>query len=95
MDVDMDELRDLVKKNFELTQENNRILRGMRSAARWGRFFSILWWVLILAVSGATYYYYLQPYVEKAQQAYANGQNFEQQIQHYLSQLGGGKSSNQ
>lgn len=88
MDPDIDELRDLVKKNIALTEENHRILRGMRSAARWGRFFSILWWLLVLAVSGATYYYYIEPYVQKAQDAYASGKSFEQQIQGYLQQFG-------
>lgn len=88
VDLNDEELRDLVKKNLALAEENNRILRGMRSAARWGRFFSILWWLLVLAVSGATYYYYIEPYVEKAQEAYANGKSFEQQIQGYLQQFG-------
>ncbi len=91
MDTDIEELRDLLKKNIALTEETYRIVQSMRSAARWSRFFSLLWWAIVLAVSGATYYYWLQPYVEKAQQAYTSGQGFEQQLQDYVKQFGGGQ----
>jgi hypothetical protein len=88
MDLDNEELRELVKKNLELTQETNRIVRGMRRSARWGRFFSFVWWLLIIAVSAASYYYYVQPYVETIEKAYGNTQNFQQQFQQFFSQFG-------
>jgi hypothetical protein len=88
MDMDIEELRDLVKKNLALTEETNRIVRGMRRAARWGRFFTIVWWLIIIAVSGATYYYYVQPYVQQIEKAYDNGKNFQQQFQQFFSQFG-------
>ena len=50
VDINDEETRDLVKKTLALTEENNRILRGIRSSARWGRFFSIVWWIIIIAV---------------------------------------------
>ena len=88
MDLDNEELHDLIKKSLALAEENNRILRGMRRSARWGRFFSIAWWLIVIAVSGATYYYYVQPYVETIQQAYGNTQNFQQQLGQFFSQFG-------
>ncbi|HVY72783.1 MAG TPA: hypothetical protein VG984_01885 [Candidatus Paceibacterota bacterium] len=94
MDLDVEEVRELVKKNLELTEENHRILRGMRSAARWGRLITIVWWIVVVAVSGATYYYYVQPYVEQAKQVYAdfekNGQsakNFGAEFAQFLEQF--------
>ncbi len=84
MDMEIDELRDLVKKNLELTQETNRIVRGMRRSARWGRFISIVWWLAVAAVTAAAYYYYVLPYVQQIEAAYNSGQNFQQQAQDFL-----------
>lgn len=85
---DIEELRELVKKNLALTEETHRIVRGMRSAARWGRFFSIVWWLIIIAVTGATYYIYVQPYVATIEKAYGNTQNFETQVQNFFHNFG-------
>jgi hypothetical protein len=89
MDADIDELRSLVKKNLELTQETHRIVRGMRSAARWGRFFSVVWWLIIIGLSAASYYYFVQPYVQQVQTAYDSGKNFQQQAQDFLQKYVG------
>jgi hypothetical protein len=86
MDMEIEDLKDLVKKNFELTQETHRMVRRMQSAARWGRFFSIVWWLIIIAVSGVSYYY-LQPYLQKAQEAYAQLGASGQQAQDYGKQI--------
>lgn len=83
MDLDVEEVRELVKKNLELTEENHRMLRGMRSSARWARFFTVLWWVGVLLVSGATYYYYVQPYVEEAKKIYAQVEQNGQQAKSF------------
>ncbi len=95
VDLNNEELERLVKKTLALTEENNKILRGMRSSARWGRFFSIVWWILVIAISGAAYYYYLQPYVEKATEIYnqigMSGQQAEgygAQFAEFLKQFG-------
>ncbi len=95
VDLNSDETLDLVKKTLALTQENNRILRGMRSAARWSRFLSIVWWIIILAVSWYSYVYYLQPYIQKAEEVYAQiGQSGQQaesygkQFSDFLNQFG-------
>lgn len=41
---------------LQLTRENNKILRGMRSSQRWDRLFKIVYWLAILGVSIAGYY---------------------------------------
>lgn len=87
VDLENDELRDLVKRTLALTEENNRILRSMRSAARWGRFFSIVWWILVIAVSGAAYYYYLAPYVQQAEKIYQQFGQSAQQAEGYGKQF--------
>lgn len=63
MSDEIAELRSLIKKSLALTEETNRMVHKMRRAALWGRIFQFVWWVLVIAVSGAAYYYYLQPYV--------------------------------
>ena len=83
MDLDNEELRELVKKNLELTEENHRILKSMRSSARWGRFFAIVWWLIIVAISTVTYYYYIQPYVEQARQLYSQFEQNGQQARDF------------
>ncbi|MCX6820128.1 MAG: hypothetical protein NT019_02500 [Candidatus Adlerbacteria bacterium] len=88
MDEDIEELKELVKKNLQMTEDTHRIVRGMRSSARWGRFFSIVWWLVVLAVSGATYYIYVQPYVQQVENAYTNGKNFETQVQDFFKNFG-------
>jgi hypothetical protein len=85
---DIEELRKLVQKNLALAEENNHILRGMRRSARWGRFFTLAWWVIIIAVTGATYYIYVQPYVTEIEKAYGNTQTFEQQVQTFFHNFG-------
>ena len=88
VEEDIQELRDMVKKNLALAEETNEIVRGMRRSARWGRFFTLAWWVIIIAVSGAAYYVYVQPYVTDIEKAYGNTQNFEQQVQTFFHDFG-------
>lgn len=86
LDRDDEDLRELVKKTLALTQENNRMLRGMRSSVRWGRFFTLLWWGVILASTGVAYYY-LQPYIEQAQQIYMQAREANHQAENYGAQF--------
>ena len=59
----------LLEEGATLSRENNNILRQLRGALRWGRFYSILKWVLVIGSTlGA--YYYLQPYLFKLFDAY-------------------------
>lgn len=80
------EIEELLKKNLALAEENNRILRGMRNSVRWGRFFTLLWWGVILASTGVAYYY-LQPYIEQAQQIYTQARDANHQAENYGAQF--------
>lgn len=63
------EERQLLEETVTLSRENNQILRQLRGALRWGRFYSVLKWVLVVGSTlGA--YYYLQPYLFKLFDAY-------------------------
>ena len=96
-DPDIEELKQIVKRQGEVIDETNRMVHGMRRGQRWRLFWSILWWGAVLAVSAGTYYYYVQPYVAQVQQAYAgfkeqthNVQNLETQIANWFKQFTGG-----
>ncbi len=60
MDLDDQKIDELL----DLTRENNKILRSMRSTQRWGLFFTFMYWMLILGSIFGTYYYF-QPTIKK------------------------------
>lgn len=64
------EEKELIKKTFRLAEENNKILRKMRSSMRWGRALRILYWIIIIgATVGA--FYYIQPYIDQLMGVYS------------------------
>ena len=66
---------------LKLTQETNKMVHKMRRSMLWGRFYQVVWWIAILAISGAAYYYYAAPYVNKLEQLYAQVQADSAQAQ--------------
>jgi hypothetical protein len=86
MEPETNELKELMRQNIALAQDTNKTLHAMRRSARVRGFFSIAWWVLVFALSGAAYYYYLQPYVQKIEDAYAKAQTGAQQAQTWETQ---------
>lgn len=76
MELDTRKLDELL----EITHENNKILRSMRRAQRWGSFFRFVYWTVILgSVLGV--YYYFQPMIQKYMKTFQTSigiiQNFE------------------
>ncbi len=63
--------KELLEKTFELSKENNHILKGIRSASRWSSFIRVLYWILIIAAALAAYYF-VQPYIAPLIKAYQN-----------------------
>ena len=63
--------KELLEKTYELTEENNKILKGIRSSNRWSAFFRIFYWIIIIVVSVGAFYY-IQPYIDVATKAYRN-----------------------
>jgi hypothetical protein len=74
MDSEIQELKELVRRSIELGEENNKMLHSMRRSARWGTFFRLIYWVLILGTFGASIYYAL-PYLQQFQDAYSGVQH--------------------
>lgn len=63
------ELKELLQRNLALAQENNKILRGMRTANRIGGLLKILY-LAVFVVSLAFAYVYAKPYLEQATNTY-------------------------
>lgn len=87
VDPEIGELRELVEKNVAIAEETNRVVHGIQRRARWGLLFQIVWWLTILGISGAAYYYYLQPYVEKVKDVYGQVQVGTQQAKDWENQF--------
>jgi hypothetical protein len=78
-DPEIEELKKLVQKDIEIGDETRKMVASMRRSARWGIVFQVMYWLLILGVLGAAYYY-VSPYVsevfgfyKEVQQSSANG----------------------
>ena len=61
----------LLERTVALVEENNMILRKMHRRMKWGSFFHILYWVLIIGITLGSYYF-LQPYLESALGVYGS-----------------------
>ncbi len=56
------EEKQLLQKTYDLAEENNKILKGMRRMSRISGVFRVIYWsIIIIASVGA--YYFIQPYV--------------------------------
>jgi hypothetical protein len=78
---------DTLQEILELTKENNKILKGLRSAQRWNQFKSTLY-IIILAGLAIFGYYYIQPYYETVSDTYLQIQTSMQDIQNVGNQIG-------
>jgi hypothetical protein len=65
--------KELLEKTYEMSKENNHILRGIRSSNRWATIFKIFYWVIIIGVSVGAFYY-IQPYIDIATKTYKSVQ---------------------
>ena len=80
------ELKALLQQSLKLTQENNKMLHAMRRSARWGIFFRIIYWFVILG-GLAFSYYFIQPYLTAVLGAYEQIQGSLGQIQEQRNAL--------
>ena len=60
-----------MKKNAELLEENNKLLKKIHRNGLWGFWLRVLWYVLLVGLPFALYFYVLEPYFE------ALGANYE------------------
>ncbi len=82
-----EETKDLLKKTYELSIENNRMLRRIRRGHIVGIIFKILVFIVITGVGIWVYVYILQPYLEQIIGTYTN-------VQGEIKNIGGEASSN-
>ena len=64
MEPDMShaEIKRMLKKNEELLEENNKLLRKMHRNAVVGVWIRIVWYILLIGLPFALYFYILEPY---------------------------------
>jgi len=65
------EIKDMIRKNLELSAENNKMLHSIKRGIFWGKIMRIVYWVIILGI-GVGLYYYVEPYIDGAVGAYGN-----------------------
>jgi type II secretory pathway component PulM len=87
MDTEIEELKELVRRNIKVTEDTNRVVHGMRRAAWWATILRWAWWLIIFGVSGVAYYLYVQPYVERVQQAYTQVEHGAQQAADWQTRM--------
>ncbi len=87
--MELEELKELVKRQAQLNADTNKVVHSMRRSQRMHTFFTLLWWVLVLGVSAYTYFNYVQPYVEQVVGLYGSAQNFQGQVQGFFGQYFG------
>jgi len=87
VDPEIEELKDMVHRSLALAEDTNRVVHGMRSIMAWGRFFRLLWWVVVILGAIALYHYYLQPYIKNLEQLYQHTQSQTLQVQNFGTQL--------
>jgi hypothetical protein len=64
MPPEQGEIVKLLRENHQLMEENNKMLKAMRRAARIGFFFKLLVFILVLGIPTYVYFTVVQPYLE-------------------------------
>ena len=72
MDPEIEELKELARAQSRIAEDTNSIVHKLHRGVWWGRIWTLLWWAAVLGIGGATYYYYLAPYVDQIQALYGN-----------------------
>jgi len=81
------EEKSLLERTYKIAEENNVILKSMRSTARWGLALRVSYWVLIIALSFGAYYF-IQPYLESLYGAVDRVSGNVNSVKNMASQLG-------
>ncbi len=88
MTSEIDELKHEVEELKAMSVDTNRMVHKMRRSQRWHTLFQIVWWLSVAGITGAAYYYYVQPYVDQALKAYSNTKDLQVQVQDWFAQFG-------
>ncbi len=65
------EEREMLKRVYQMTEENNDMLVSMRRSMRLSRIWSIVYWTLIIG-SAVGAYYFIQPYIDQILSIYTS-----------------------
>ena len=60
---------ELLQRVLELEEENNKMLKKIRSHAKWSAFFSFVYWLIIIGSTAAAFYY-VQPILKQLLASY-------------------------
>jgi len=82
-----EDLKTLLKRNLELTQENNALLRKMRRSAIYGNIMKVVWLAIIIGLPVYIYYYFLQPYIVQLLELYRDVETGTSEIRNLLERL--------
>lgn len=80
------ELKELLQKNLEASQESLHLLKKMRRAQVWGGVVRFVKWGLIIAVSFGAYYY-IEPYLKQTLDAVSQLNATVNQVQSVGAQI--------
>ena len=81
-----EEERVLLEKVVALSEENNKILRGIRRSNRLGFVWKIIYWTAIIALSYGAYVY-IQPYANLMLKEYSSLKGTVNSVQKTANQL--------
>ena len=70
-----EETKMLLRKNLEISKENNKLLKKVRRDALWGNIFKIIWFLVIIGVPVALWYYVIEPSLASVQMGIGGAQN--------------------
>ncbi len=74
----MDPMDKKINELLKVTEENNIMLRKMKRSMRIATIMRVVYWVIVIGVAVGAYYF-IQPYIEQAQDVYQDVNNrFEQ-----------------
>ncbi|HYC34698.1 MAG TPA: hypothetical protein VEC13_03110 [Candidatus Paceibacterota bacterium] len=79
METDED-LKAKIDETYELSLENNKMLRSIQKRARWSFLGRLVYWIIILGVAVGAFYY-VKPYVEDLIKVYDSIRQTESKIQ--------------
>jgi hypothetical protein len=75
VDHEVEELKQLVRRNIELTKETRDMVDRMHRSGRRSTMLRWAWRIAVFAVLAYSYYTFVWPYVQKVQNAAANIQS--------------------
>lgn len=71
-DNQIPDVKDLLKQNTEVLEQNNKLLKKLYRYQVWGIWFSILWYAVIIISPFALYFYVFAPYMEAWNASYGS-----------------------